>query len=190
MRIRSGPTTAPTTHPLKKAILAGQRVLHLTVGVDPARFDSLVEQLRGVARLLRIRVHKVDKTNEYKTLTARQASLLKARSSLKGLKGQGGTMDNLITLEQRILEVEGQIQSLGVQLGEFDAENEFCTVKLALSEARPVVAPAGIPLLRRAKVAFEWSVAHYLKLLGIALFGMVALLLSIIVAERLGLVAH
>ena len=38
--------------------------------------------------------------------------------------------------------------------------------------------------------SFEWSVGVYLKLLGIGLFGMVALLLSIIAAERLGLVAH
>ena len=38
-------------------------------------------------------------------------------------------------MENKILEVEESIQKLGVKLGEFDTENEFCTIKFSLSES-------------------------------------------------------
>ena len=41
-------------------------------------------------------------------------------------------------LENRILEIEQQLQGLGVSLGNFDDENEFCTVHFSLLEGKEV----------------------------------------------------
>ncbi len=165
--------------------LPGARVLHLAVGVDPPRFDALVASLRGIGDLNSVRVHKVDKTNSYKELKAKQASLVKTRAALTGLKGGGGRIDDLIRLEDRILAIEERIQELGIDLGEYDAENEFCTVKLTLSERRAAVAGRTIPLWQRSKVAFEWAVPLYLRLLGIAFVGAVLVLVCLLIAQRL-----
>jgi hypothetical protein len=74
----------------------------------------------------------------------------------------------LTALEDRILAIENQIQSLGVKLGEYDEENEFCTVKFTLNE---VSAAKGIPFVKRVKVAFEWTVKYYAVIMAICFFG-------------------
>lgn len=141
--------------------LAGARILNVGIGVVPEKFDSFIEECRKIGNLLSIRIDKADKTNEYKDLEAKRLSLTKTREALLGLKGRGGKIEELINLENRILEVEAQIQTLGVRLGEYDAENEFCTVKLTLRETLDT---KGIPLFQRLKVAFEWTVPIYLTL--------------------------
>ena len=163
--------------------LAGGRALHLGIGVDPNRFDSLTSELRRIGRLLDIHVHKVDKTNDYRELQAKRASLEQTRAALQALKGQGGRIDELVKLEERVLEIEERIQNLGIQLGDFDEENEFCTVKLTLIE-QP--AARTIPWHHRVKVAFEWTLVHYLKLLGIVLGGALLALVVIALLDRIG----
>lgn len=141
--------------------LAGNRTLNVGIGVIPDNFDAFILECRKIGKLVSIRIDKADKTNEYKDLEAKRLSLTKAREAMLGLKGRGGKIEELINLENRILEVEAQIQTLGVRLGEFDAENEFCTVKLTLRES---MESAGIPFFQRLKVAFEWTVPVYLAL--------------------------
>lgn len=75
-----------------------------------------------------------------------------------GLKDKGGKIEEFMQLENRILEIEQQLQELGVSLGNFDDENEFCTVKVALSEGKEL----HIGLLQRVKVALEWTIKYYL----------------------------
>lgn len=161
-----------------------RRALHLAVGVDPERFDELVSELRQIGKLASIRIHKLDKTNDYQALQAKRISLEKARDSLIALKGQGGKIEELIRLEERILETEERIQNLGIQLGEFDEENEFCTVKLSLVE-KTRVAAASIPFHHRAKVAFEWTTLRYLQLMGILACGTILVFVALLVLEKL-----
>ncbi|MEZ4439879.1 MAG: DUF4349 domain-containing protein [Polyangiaceae bacterium] len=164
--------------------LSGGQTLQLAVGVDPARFDELVQALRKIGELASIHIHKVDKTNDYKELQAARRALVATRDALTALKTQGGRVDELMSLEQSILEHEERIQKLGVQLGEFDEENEFCTVKLTLAELAPLAAVT-IPFVHRAKVAFEWTAVFYLRLVGIALGGALLLLVLLALAQRL-----
>ena len=164
--------------------LANKRRLQLAIGVEPDRFDALVNDLRQLGKLAHIRIHKADKTNDYKELNAKRISLEKARSSLIALKGQGGKVDELIRLEERILKVEEDIQNLGIQLGEFDEENEFCTVKLSLIE-RVERTAAAIPWYHRAKVAFEWTTLRYLQLVGILCAGLLLVFILLLALEKL-----
>jgi hypothetical protein len=114
--------------------LPGRRVLHLAIGVHPDRFDAMIAASRAIGTLISINVNKTDKTSEFKDLNAKRISLEKYRQGLLSLKGHNGKIEELISLEQKILEIEKEIQDMGVKLGEFDAENEFCTVKVSLYE--------------------------------------------------------
>ncbi len=141
----------------------GYRRLHLVIGVPPENFDVLYENLITIGKVRAKRITKKDKTNEYMDLNAKKASLEKVRQSLMELKSKSGEIADYMQLENRILEIEQQLQELGVSLGNFDAENEFCTVMLSLSEGRQVE----IGLLQRIKAALEWTITIYLKWMAV-----------------------
>lgn len=165
--------------------LPGSKRLNLAIGVQPAKFDSMVSELKGISSLQSSQIDKTDKTNEYKDLNARRVSLEKTREALIGLKSKGGSLDELINLESKILEKETELQETGVKLGEYDEENEFCTVKYALEEQR--AAKAQIPFLYRARVALEWTIKYYLLSLIVLLAGSLTVLVTVMVLNKLKL---
>ena len=155
----------------------GNRELHLMIGIPPEKFDTFYIALQKIGSIRSKEVTKTDKTNEFKNLNARKTSLEITRQSLLEIKKQSGKIDEYINLQNRILEIEQELQNLGVELGDFDEENEFCTVRFSLAETRVVT----ITMLHRLKVAFEWAVQYYLLMLCIlaaaAFFGFFLLLI-------------
>jgi len=139
----------------------GYRKLNFVIGVPPHNFDALYNTLITIGNVQAKQITKKDKTNEYKELNAKKQSLEKIRTSLIDLKSKGGKIDEYMGLENRILEIEQQLQGLGVSLGDFDDENEFCTVKFSLLEGKEV----SIGIMQRIKVALEWTVKIYLRII-------------------------
>ncbi|MCG6194109.1 DUF4349 domain-containing protein [Leptospira sp. FAT2] len=158
------------------------RVVKLAVGVPPEKFDELVEQFKQIGKILLLTIDKKDKTNEYKDLQAKKESLLKTRNSLNSLKSKGGRIDEFVTLENRILEIEDEIQKLGISLGEFDSENEFCTVLLTLYENK---SSDEIGIFHRIKVALEWTIKYYLLLTFSLLFAVLLIHYSFPLLEKI-----
>jgi len=158
----------------------GQRTLNLLIGVKPERFDSFYTEAQKIGQILSKSITKTDKTNEYLQLNAKRISLEKTRNALLELKSRGGQIEEYIGLENRILEIEGQLQDLGVQIGDYDEENEFCTIRFSLYEGERTY----ISLAQRLKVAFEWTAKYYfLMMLGLA-FALIATLVFQIVVEK------
>ncbi len=158
----------------------GYRRLNLVIGIPPENFDSIYNSLIKVGKIQSKQITKTDKTNEYKELNAKKASLEKIRASLIDLKSKGGRIDEYMQLENRILEIEQQLQGLGVSLGNFDDENEFCTVKVLLSEGKVTV----ISLMQRVKVALEWTIKNYLMfILALTFMSLFAYLLLLSVEK-------
>jgi hypothetical protein len=151
------------------------RIINLAIGVPPLKFDELVVKLKSIGKIISINIDKKDKTNEYKKLKAKKNSLLTIRKSLIALKNRGGKIDEYIKLENRILEIEKEIQGLGINLGEFDSENEFCTIKFTLLESAYV--KSGIPFSQRLSVAFSWSVSFYFSLTAFLFFASLTILI-------------
>lgn len=79
----------------------GNRELHLSIGVNPKKFDSFYEALQKNGNIQATEVTKTDKTNKYKELNAQKASLEKTLVSLNELKSKGGSIENYITLRHR-----------------------------------------------------------------------------------------
>jgi len=167
----------------QNAGLQGNRSIHLAIGVDPDKFDVFTQKISEIGSLSFFQINKTDKTNEYKDLQAKQMSLQKARKSLIGLKSKGGKVEELIGLENRILDIENQIQGLGVKLGDFDTENEFCTVKYTLQEQQSLL--KNTPLTGRLKAAFEWTVLYYFALLTLLLFASLSSLFLLLTIDKL-----
>lgn len=144
----------------------GYRKLNLVIGVPPENFDDIYNQLITIGKVQAKQITKKDKTNEYKELNAKKQSLEKIRNSLIELKSKGGKIEEYMGLENRILEIEQQLQGLGVSLGDFDDENEFCTVQFSLLEGKEVK----IGIMQRVKVALEWTVKIYLRIMTTLFF--------------------
>ncbi len=163
----------------------GARVLHLLIGIVPDSFDVFYTAIQKTGSIRSKEITKTDKTNEYRKLNARKASLEKTLISLNELKSRGGAITDYVSLHDKILEIESQLQELGVELGNFDAENEFCTVKLSLYEG----ASNKISLSHRLKVAFEWTVKWY-AILMIALAGLLlATFLLLLITDKLNILS-
>ena len=159
----------------------GQRKLNLLIGVPPENFDAIYEDLIKIGEVNAKQITKKDKTNEYKELHAKKTSLEKMRESLIALKQKGGKIEEFMNLEDRILDIENQLQDLGVSLGDFDDENEFCTVKYALQESYI----QEISIYHRLKVSLEWTVKIYLKLFSVLCFISISLFLSLWIFDKL-----
>lgn len=160
----------------------GQNVLHLTIGVPPGEFDATVADLKQVGKVQDFQITKTDKTNDFLELKAKRMTLEKTRDSLIGLKSQGGKIDELVKLEQEVLSLEDKIQSFGVQLGQFDKVNEFCTVRFTLAEVKPEVT-------RSHHFAYlvnslSWASTVYLAWLGILCVGLIVVVLLLIIIEK------
>ena len=162
----------------------GCQSLNLLIGVPPENFDSLYIRLTQIGHISGKQITKKDKTNEYKELNAKKNSLEKTINSLLALKNKGGKIEEFMNLENRILDIERQLQNLGVSLGDFDDENEFCTVKFSLQETKNI----SVSLFHRLKVALEWTVKIYLKVFATLLFITACIYLSLLALEKLKII--
>ncbi|HEV3412751.1 MAG TPA: DUF4349 domain-containing protein [Puia sp.] len=160
----------------------GSRELHLSIGVKPDSFDSFYRAVQRLGELRSTSITKVDKTNEYRQLNAKKASLESSLESLNELKSKGGTISDFINLHDKVLEVETQLQELGVDLGNFNTENEFCTLRFSLFEGHE---RREVSFISRIKVALEWALEYYAILVAALAGVLLCSLLLLLIIDRL-----
>jgi hypothetical protein len=160
----------------------GNRALHLLVGIDPSQFDSFYVKVRTIGKLKATEITKVDKTNEYRQLNAKKTSLENTLNSLNELKSRSGQITDFVALHDKILEVESSLQELGVELGNFDKENEFCTVRFSLFETAAV---QKITFLYRVKVALEWTIEYFTLSMVAVVLSSLSIFIILLIIDRL-----
>lgn len=163
----------------------GFRQLQLQIGVPPENFDSLYSILIKIGKTHSKEIIKNDKTNDYLELNARKASLEKTLASLILFKEKSGRIDEYINLENRILDIEENLQQLGVNLGDFDKSNEFCTIQFSLAETKAAKI-VGVSFYHRIKVALEWTIIIYLRIISILFFITLGVFCLVYVLEKRG----
>jgi hypothetical protein len=163
----------------------GSRQIHLLIGVNPIFFDSLYVELKNIGVLKATEITKVDKTNEYRQLNAKKASIEKTLQSLNDLKTKGGQIADFVALNDKILEIEEKAQELGVELGNFDTENEFCTVKLSMYEG---ATERNISFIHRIKVALEWTIKYFAIISITTLILSLTIFLLLLIVDKLKII--
>jgi len=148
--------------------LPGGRKLSRVIGVKPQYFDACLEAVRAVGMPVSSTLQKTDKTYEYRRMLAQKEELGKRLASYIALRGHEGSVNEKISLEDKIIEVESQLLLLAVDLGEYSDDNALCTINVSLHEGSPV------PVARKIWNAFQWTNGCYFVLLG----GAVALCLA------------
>ena len=144
--------------------LPGSRRADLIVGVRPENFDVMQAAVSAIGRLTSSTTTKTDKTYEYRQMLAEKATLERRLQSYEELKKRGGSVAEMLQLEDKIIEVEAQIQQQLIGLGEYSDENALCTINFSLVEG----SEAGVP--RKLWNALKWSTATYFIILAGLLF--------------------
>jgi hypothetical protein len=151
--------------------LKPHRFINVVISISPQDFDSLVLDLKKIGELSEIMITKEDKTQEFRTLYAKRGSLVNYQKSLIRLRSNQGKVEEFISLEEKIQEIEKEIQSYGVQLGEFVEKESFCNIAILLMEyQRSIIDEEKYPLESRLVNSFIWAIKWYflfLVILGI-----------------------
>ncbi len=163
----------------------GNRQIHLLIGVNPMLFDSLYFDFQKIGIIKATVITKVDKTNEYRQLNAKKTSIEKILQNLNDLKSKGGQISDFVALNDKILEIEEKAQELVVELGNFDTENEFCTIKLSLYEG---ATEKNISFIYRIKVALEWSIKYFAIIAATALTLSLTIFLLLLIVDKLKII--
>lgn len=149
------------------------RLLSLTLGVAPDKFDAVTGELRRIGELVSFQLTKTDKTHDYQSLVADRASLEAHMAELTALKGASGKMEDLLNLQDKIFDLEKQIQDMGIQINQYEGATGLCTVLLTLKEKGPLPSPWWLGLW-----AFQWTANACLGLLPWFFFGSFILVLA------------
>ncbi len=115
----------------------------------------------------------------------RKTSIEKTLQSLNELKSKGGQIADFVSLNDKILEIEEKLQGLGVELGNFDAENEFCTVKLSMYEGATEI---NISFVHRLKVALEWTIKYFAIIALTTLVLAMTIFILLLIADKLKII--
>jgi len=151
--------------------LAGSRRAEFTIGVRPDNFDEMHATLSGIGKLTSTTTTTNDKTYEYRQMLAERDTLERRMAGYEELRKHGGTIPDLLQLEEKIIEVEAQIQQQKIGLGEYSDENAFCTINYTIYEGTEIGA------LRRAWNTLVWTTSTYLIIVAVLLFTAFAALL-------------
>ncbi|SHN48879.1 DUF4349 domain-containing protein [Desulfovibrio litoralis] len=163
------------------------RRLHLIIGVTPASFDTFYEAAQKIGTVRSVSTEKQDRTNHFLTLKAKRASLESTKASLVELKKHEGKIEDFIKLQNRILEVEQELQTLGVSLGEFDEINAFFTVRFSLTEEQLVIHhPTSI--ITRAIEAFLYATGVFTAGLSLFFFATLTAFILLLAIDRFKLI--
>jgi hypothetical protein len=167
----------------KNAGIAPERRLTLEIGVPPDQFDALVEQLRQIGHVDSVNVQQRDRTEEFRRLHAQRQSVKKYLEAVTKLRGGNNpSIEDALMLEQRIQDIERELQSLSVQLGALLGKESFYHISVTLSEYQPgSKLDRTYTLPQRLTQAFLWALPWWLAVAGaISVLALTALSIQVL----------
>ena len=154
--------------------LAGNRKVTRVIGVKPQYFDSCLEAVKEVGILNSSTSQKNDKTYEYRQMLAQKQELEKRLESYVSLRERSGSINEMLSLEDKIIEVESLLLQQAVDLGEYSDDNALCTINISLYEGNPA------SMARIIWNSFKWATTCYFCILG----GIAALCIAAVIIVK------
>ncbi len=144
------------------------RKLLVEIGVGPEKFEDLIALLQKIGRLSSISVEQKDRTSEFRKLFGQRHSLKKYLEAMTKLRsGKALLFEDSLKLEQKIQDLEKEMQSLTTQFGDLLGKESYYHVQLTLAEYQSGDArDHTYTIPQRIGHAFLWAVAWWV---GIAL---------------------
>jgi hypothetical protein len=115
------------------------RRLVLQISVPPDQFDALFAELQRLGQVRHVSDQKRDRTGEFRRLHAQRQSLKQYLASVLKLRDAKplSSIEDQLKLEQKIQDIEKELQALGVQMGDFLGKESYYQITLSLTEYLP-----------------------------------------------------
>jgi len=141
--------------------LPGNRQIDLVIGVRPEIFDAIQAKISQIGQIISVTITKTDKTDDYLQMLANKEALERRLASYEELKAHGGSVSELLQLEERIFDVEAQIQRQLIGLSSYSNENALCTINFSLYER------TGLSVFNKLWNALTWTTGTYCIIIAV-----------------------
>ena len=114
--------------------VSGYKRLVTTVRIPTASFDAFLDDVGGIGHVTNSSSYVSNITQEYYSTKSYLESYQNQLEVLLGMYEQCETIDEMITVEQRISEVQAEINQLTTRISSLDRDVAYSTVTITLSE--------------------------------------------------------
>jgi len=112
----------------------GSRNADLTIRIPKEKLDGFLENVSGISNVIRRSDNVEDITLTYVDLESHRNALRTEQDRLLELLERAETIEDIITIEQRISNLRYQLESMESQLRTFDNQVNYSTVYLNINE--------------------------------------------------------
>ena len=113
---------------------SGTMRLYLTIRVPAAKYEGFVEDLCAIGKVLSKSQNVDNISRQYHDTQARIEALTKEEERLNSMIDLAETIEEMIYIEERLTEVEAQLNSYKTNLAAMDVDVAYSTVHLTLRE--------------------------------------------------------
>ena len=112
------------------------RNAHMTLRIPQESLDSFLEEISAISNVVRHSENVDDVTLQYVDLSSHKEVLLAEQDRLLELIDKAETIEDIITLENRLSNIRYQIESMESQLRTYDNKVTYSTVYLYIDEVK------------------------------------------------------
>ena len=109
-----------------------------TLRIPASNLETFTEAVKGEGTLLSYSENAVDVSLTYADLEGRLTALRAEQTALNGMLEKAESVSDCITIEKRLSEVRGEIESIESQLRVLSSKISYSTVRLSLREVEKV----------------------------------------------------
>lgn len=161
---------------------SSSRYADLTVRVPADQYSTFVESIGGIGSVTYSSESADDITSEYVDIQARIKSLNTKMERLLALEQEAKTVEELLEIEDRINEVQYELESYEGQKKYYDDKVEYCTIDISISEVATYTEIKDDTFANRVEETLQNTFEDFVRLIqGIAII-LVYLLPYIIIA--------
>ncbi len=112
------------------------RVFTITIKVPVDKFENAIADLRNVAEVKSLSQNANDMTTQYYDMKAYLDNYKKEKETLLALYNKAIQIDDIIKIQERISQVQSQIDSYQMQLNNIERMTDYSTIRVTMSEKR------------------------------------------------------
>lgn len=135
------------------------RSCNLTIRVPKDKLVSFVDALSEQSNVLRQSTNEEDVTLTYTDTESHRNALVTEQERLLELLEQAESLEDILSIEDRLTNVRYQLESMESQLRTFDNQIDYSTVSLHVTEVKDLTEPVPETWLERAGRGIKENVA-------------------------------
>lgn len=117
---------------------SSMRSEEITVRIPADKFDTFISSVSGIATITSKNVSVRDVTGSYVDTQSRIKALETERDALLAILAKATTVEDLITVQSRITEVNTSLESYKAQIKTYDELISYSTIRLSVNEVERV----------------------------------------------------